>query len=92
MDGGGPFKLAAGQITDDSELAMMMMHGLLDESFPKGMEKEEDRNYLVLDNIALFYSKWMCSPPFDIGKTTFKALKGTLEGDEPKWKRVRDKA
>ena len=34
MKGGGPFGLAGGQITDDSELAMMMMHGLLDKSMP----------------------------------------------------------
>ena len=34
MNGGGPFGLSAGQITDDSELAMMMMHGLLDKHMP----------------------------------------------------------
>jgi len=30
MNGGGPFKLFAGQVTDDSELATCMMLGLID--------------------------------------------------------------
>jgi len=29
MPGGGPWKSAAGQVTDDSELAMSMMNGLV---------------------------------------------------------------
>ena len=45
MPGGGPFQLAPGQITDDSELAMMMMHGLVNNS----------SGNLVLDNIAQNY-------------------------------------
>ena len=31
MNGGGPFKLYAGQVTDDSELAMCLMYGLIDK-------------------------------------------------------------
>jgi hypothetical protein len=30
MNGGGPFKLASGQITDDSELGMCQMHGIVE--------------------------------------------------------------
>ena len=30
MNGGGPFKLAGGQITDDSELAMCQMHAIIE--------------------------------------------------------------
>ena len=30
MPGGGPFKLGSGQITDDSELAMCLMTGLIE--------------------------------------------------------------
>ena len=30
MNGGGPFGLASGQVTDDSELAMCLMHGLVE--------------------------------------------------------------
>jgi hypothetical protein len=29
MTGGGPFKLIAGQVTDDSEMAMHMLKGLM---------------------------------------------------------------
>ena len=29
MEGGGPFKLGSGQVTDDSELAMCVMRGIL---------------------------------------------------------------
>lgn len=32
MNGGGPFNLAPGQVTDDSELAMCLMDGLLDNT------------------------------------------------------------
>ena len=39
MNGGGPFKLAAGQVTDDSELSMCLMHGLVDESVPENLEE-----------------------------------------------------
>jgi len=30
MNGGGPWMVAAGQVTDDSELAMCMIRGMLD--------------------------------------------------------------
>jgi len=52
-----------GQITDDSELAICLARGLL-----------EDPSSLNLDNIALYYKHWINSPPFDIGATTRNAL------------------
>ena len=73
MPGGGPFKLAPGQITDDSELAMMMMHGLLDKTLPKQLQlgpNENRWNYFYINNIGEYYKKWFESPPFDIGITT----------------------
>ena len=63
MPGGGPFRLAPGQITDDSELAMMMMHGLVDPRIPDGNSAEVDassrKDFLVLDNIAEAYGNWI---------------------------------
>ena len=54
---------------------MMMMHGLLDRSFPRELQEGEDRKqFLVLDNIAKFYGHWINSNPFDIGNTTSAAL------------------
>ena len=62
MPGGGKFKLAPGQVTDDSELAMMMMHGLIDQEMPRKLEDGEQRqNILVMDNIAKYYREWMKS-------------------------------
>ena len=44
MPGGGPFGLAPGQITDDSELAMSLMWGLIE-----GNKKLKNPNEHVLD-------------------------------------------
>ena len=94
MPGGGPFSLASGQITDDSELAMMLMHGLIDKSIPPYtvQEGKNRENYLVLDNIAYYYKQWMVSPPFDIGYTTRNALSAATQGVKPTWKRISAKA
>ena len=32
MPGGGPFNLGSGQITDDGELAMCLMQGIIDSN------------------------------------------------------------
>ena len=63
MPGGGPFKLGQGQVTDDSELAMCMIRGLI-----------EGNGVLNLDFIANYYGKWVETGPFDIGMTTRLAL------------------
>ena len=68
MTGGGPFRLGKGQVTDDSELAMCMMRGLL-----------EGQGKLNLDNVAKYYERWVATGPFDIGITTRCALSPLLE-------------
>ena len=63
MEGGGHWELAPGQITDDSELAMCLMHGLL-----------EGKGKLNAAAIVKYYGKWYKNGPFDIGYTTCNAL------------------
>ena len=93
MPGGGPFHLAPGQITDDSELAMMMTHGLLDRSMKQPLEENCNReDYLVLNNIAKYYKQWIESPPFDIGITTRTALSASTHKNGASWKRIQLKA
>ena len=41
MPGGGPWRTGAGQITDDGELAMCLMHGLVAGN--KGRSKDEEK-------------------------------------------------
>jgi ADP-ribosylglycohydrolase len=73
MNGGGPFKLAAGQVTDDSELAMCAMTGIIenDEDIAKGN--------IDMNKIAARYSDWIGSSPFDIGNTTRAGLGGLID-------------
>ena len=47
MPGGGPFKLASGQITDDSELAMCLMWGLIEGN------KIRNEEYNLIDNMSI---------------------------------------
>jgi hypothetical protein len=56
----GPFKLAPGQVTDDSELAMSMLCGLA--GMPAGLFEP-----LLIGEM---YKTWFESRPFDIGNTT----------------------
>ena len=63
--GGGCFKLDPGQFTDDSEMALGMIKGLLNS------EKE----FVVQEEIAYQYINWYWSNPFDIGIATTKAAK-----------------
>ena len=46
MPGGGPFGLSSGQITDDSELAMCLMWGLIEGN----KEIKEELEDYVIDN------------------------------------------
>ena len=77
MEGGGPFKLSAGQITDDSELALCLLKGL-NESTRSKSKKNEDVVSIQLDSVVTYYRNWLISPPFDIGKNTKGALKPLL--------------
>lgn len=63
LKGGGPFDLQAGQITDDSELALTLAHSL----------KESNGTYNQ-NLTAKYYIKWYNSRPFDIGNTIGTAL------------------
>ena len=47
MPGGGVFKVGPGQITDDSEMAMCLLHAAND-----------DHDHLNLDKIAEYFGKW----------------------------------
>jgi ADP-ribosylglycohydrolase len=62
--GGGPFNVVAGQVTDDTELAMGLLYGILENGFYKK------------ECIAQKYIKWFKSEPFDIGNTTYNAFNG----------------
>lgn len=63
--GGGPFHLAKGSITDDSELALALANSLA------------NKKSFSIYNIAQIYTIWFHSPPFDIGVTTATAFKST---------------
>lgn len=63
--GGGPFELKAGQVTDDSELALAMFNSIQEK---KTYDKED---------VAKKYIYWFNSGPFDCGRTTRIALSYT---------------
>ncbi len=65
MVGGGCWGTAPGQITDDSELALSLLHALV-SAFETSTPE--------LEQVALFYQRWLNSPPFDIGMTTRRGL------------------
>ena len=58
---GGPFRLSAGQPTDDSEMALALARTLVTHGFD-------------IDAIAAAYRRWAESNPFDIGNTCADAL------------------
>jgi len=63
MLGGGAHGVGQGQITDDGELTMCLLHALC-----------EGKGKIVSKQIARFYAKWIKSRPFDIGNTWRAAL------------------
>lgn len=64
MPGGGVFKLAPGQITDDGELTLCLLRALADR------EGQYDANL-----VARYYIDWAHSDPFDMGVATGNALR-----------------
>jgi ADP-ribosylglycohydrolase len=70
MVGGGVWKTAPGQITDDGELTLALVHALAGSS-------AYDHN-----RVARWYRKWFLSRPFDIGNATTNAL-GSGDLDSP---------
>lgn len=63
MPGGGVFKLAPGQFTDDGEMTVVLLSSLA----------QANGSYLV-SQVARGYCKWERSKPFDIGMATSSAL------------------
>ena len=57
--------MGPGQITDDSELAQCLLHGLCESI---------DLGYLSPDAICKHYGMWIQSRPFDIGNTCRSGL------------------
>lgn len=81
MLGGGPHYVGPGQVTDDSELALCMMWGIIygDNYWytKQSNDNVKPQNWLKIldpDYIAEYYKKWYLSPPFDIGISTTNAL------------------
>ena len=70
MTGGGVWGTAPGQITDDSELALSLMHNLA------------GRDSFDIEAIAVQYQRWVNSLPFDIGTTTEGGLRAKPEPGE----------
>ena len=58
MPGGGFFSLMPGQFTDDSELAIHMLQGLL--QFDQNRPLEEQEN-IIVKSIGKEYVKWFDS-------------------------------
>ncbi|HEU4388296.1 MAG TPA: ADP-ribosylglycohydrolase family protein [Blastocatellia bacterium] len=73
LPGGGVFKLAPGQFTDDGELTLCLAHSLAESSA------------FSIERVARQYAGWVESQPFDIGQTTRSAL-GCFQ--EREWKSV----
>ena len=71
MPGGGTFNLLPGQVTDDSEMAMHMLQGLLNYDPKVSLDAQTPK---LLLSIAREYVKWIENIPFDIGITTRTAL------------------
>lgn len=71
MPGGGPFGCGPGQITDDSELAMCLMQGIVNAN---KWDQDTTTSIFDSDRIAEQYKEWVATGPFDIGMTTRNAL------------------
>jgi ADP-ribosylglycohydrolase len=64
--GGGPFGVAAGQITDDTELALALARSLA------------EKGAYDADHVASRYLAWYRSGPFDVGNATRQAFGGEV--------------
>src|SRR3954467_9449777 len=64
MPGGGTWNVAPGQITDDGELTMSLIHALC----------ESESEMPPRRAAAVRYAAWVASDPFDIGATTAASL------------------
>lgn len=57
MPGGGPFCNTEGQVTDDSELSICVMLGLIDGE--NSVDAVKGKRILNLDAITQYYSDWI---------------------------------
>lgn len=64
LEGGGPFDLKPGQVTDDTELALALARSIV------------ERGRYDADAAAEGYAGWLQSDPFDVGGTTSQAFRG----------------
>jgi len=71
MPGGGVFRLAPGQITDDGEMTLSLLRALASQA-----------GRYDADVVAHAYTSWAASNPFDIGQATRLAL-DTKSQDDP---------
>ncbi|NER24661.1 MAG: ADP-ribosylglycohydrolase family protein [Symploca sp. SIO1C2] len=62
MPGGGIWRVAPGQITDDGELTLCLAQAL-----------SQSKNFEI-ETVAQSYAQWVASQPFDIGSTTSASL------------------
>lgn len=62
-----------GQFTDDSEMEIALLTGLL---------KGKNSKYFPIEKIAKEYIQWYKSSPFDMGQTTTFALMGAKNADD----------
>jgi len=74
MPGGGVWRIASGQLTDDTELALCLAHGLLEAATQVTESSSVKYGGLPASCIARWYSKWIASPPFDCGNTCAASL------------------
>ena len=69
FEGGGALRVEPGQITDDSEMALCLMRGILNSNDGE----------LNQDKLGSEYLRWYLSHPFDIGITTRRGMQCILE-------------
>ncbi len=80
LPGGGVFKVAKGQVTDDTELTLAMFNGIID--YITGTNNSKVINTELLQKcLAKRYYEWFCSKPFDIGNTTSNSFTGINDTD-----------
>lgn len=72
MPGGGAHRVGRGQITDDSELALSLARGLVGHDPALGFPVEA---------VAIKYTEWRKSKPFDIGATCSLAFRVAPDAD-----------
>lgn len=84
LPGGGTWGVAPGQITDDGELTMSLLHSLASSRAGGGGASGRAGTGAVTPRAAAAerYAAWVASGPFDIGATTAASL-GCLR--DPAW-------